>query len=123
MSTQQINRYGDADLQEFRELIDAKLTSAREQMDYFKSQLAASSDSPDAKVRGLEDGTNSMENEDLHNMAARQIKLIQHLENALIRIENKNYGICRQTGNLISKARLRAVPHATLSIAAKSARP
>ena len=76
----------------------------------------------DAKIKGLDDGITTMENETTSNMAARQRKLIQHLENALIRIQNKAYGVCRETGKLISKERLRAVPHATLSIQAKQKR-
>ncbi|MDV7402911.1 TraR/DksA C4-type zinc finger protein, partial [Arthrospira platensis SPKY1] len=79
-------------------------------------------DNPDHKVKALDDGIGTAENERLSDMAGRQRKLIQHLENALVRIKNKTYGICRQTGELIAKERLRAVPHATLSIEAKQNR-
>ena len=79
-------------------------------------------DNADAKIKGLDDGITTMDNEINANMAARQKKLIQHLDNALIRIQNKVYGICRESGKLISKERLRAVPHATLSIQAKQSR-
>ena len=74
----------------------------------------------DAKVRGLDDGTGTAEKEQLMTLAGRQRKHIQHLENALLRVNNKVYGVCRETGNLISKERLLVVPHATLSIAAKN---
>lgn len=76
-------------------------------------------DDSDARFKGLEDGTSTSEREYLSQMASRQIQYIGHLEKAMIRIENKTYGICRETGRLISKERLRAVPHATLSIEAK----
>ncbi len=103
-------------------IIDEKLTKAKEQLSYYVEQLEEMADSPDAKVKGLDDGAGTAESETINSMAARQKKLIQHLENALIRIENKAYGICRETGKLISKDRLRAVPHATLSIEAKQKR-
>lgn len=96
-----------------------KIERARGQLEYFEQQLKARADNPDAKVRGLDDGTGTAESEAISGMAIRQQKLLKHLENALIRIENKTYGVCRETGKLISKERLRAVPHATLSIAAK----
>lgn len=118
----QKTRYSDQELEEFRVLIESKLQDARNQLNYYKAQIQEIAENPDTKVRGLDDGTGTMESEELFNMAARQQKLIKHLENALIRIQNKVYGICRQTGNLISKDRLRAVPHATLSIQAKQAR-
>ncbi|PHN01069.1 TraR/DksA family transcriptional regulator [Flavilitoribacter nigricans] len=114
-----ITRYGDDDLEEFRELIEQKIKRARGQLEYYEQQLQSMADNPDAKVRGLDDGTGTAESEAISSMALRQQKLIKHLENALIRIQNKTYGVCRETGQLISKERLRAVPHATLSIAAK----
>ena len=117
-----ITRYSDEDLDEFRELIEQKISRARGQLEYYEQQLRDQADNPDAKVRGLDDGTGTAESEAISSMALRQRKLIQHLENALIRIQNKNYGVCRQTGKLIAKERLRAVPHATLSIAAKQNR-
>ncbi|MEZ5040050.1 MAG: TraR/DksA family transcriptional regulator [Saprospiraceae bacterium] len=112
-------RYSDAELEEFRILIEDKLVKAREQLDYYQTQLTEMAESSDAKIKGLDDGITTMESENISNMAVRQQKLIQHLENALIRIQNKAYGVCRASGKLISKERLRAVPHATLSIQAK----
>ncbi len=116
------SRYSDEELNEFKELIEAKLDRAREQLDFYLHQLSEIADNGDSKVKGLDDGIGTAENERITTMAARQKKLIQHLENALIRIENKAYGICRITGKLIAKERLRAVPHATLSIEAKQGR-
>jgi len=112
-------RYSDNELKEFEEIVDKKLRKAQNELDFYMSQLSDMADSSDAKVKGLDDGTGTAENERLSTMAARQKKYISHLENAKIRIQNKVYGICRETGTLISKERLRAVPHATLSIAAK----
>lgn len=115
-------RYSDAELEEFRVLIEQKLEQAREELNYYLAQLTDMADNPDAKIKGLDDGIGTAENERLSHMAARQQKLIQHLENALVRIKNKVYGVCRSTGKLIPKERLRAVPHATLSIEAKQNR-
>ena len=115
-------RYSDEELEEFKAIIEKKLTKARNQLDFYMKQLSDMADNPDSKVKGLDDGIGTAENEQLTTMAARQKKHIQHLENALIRIQNKVYGVCRVTGKLISKDRLRAVPHATLSIEAKQAR-
>lgn len=115
-------RYSDEELEEFRVLIQEKLDKARKELDFYLDQLSDMADNPDAKVKGLDDGIGTAENERLTNMASRQRKLIRHLENALIRIQNKVYGVCRETGKLISKERLRAVPHATLSIDAKKSR-
>lgn len=112
-------RYNDEELEEFRMLIEEKLRTAQGQLDFYMQQISEMADNPDAKVKGLDDGVGSSEGELLYSNAARQRKLIQHLENALIRIQNKVYGICRESGKLIAKDRLRAVPHATLSIAAK----
>jgi RNA polymerase-binding transcription factor len=116
------SRYSDEDLEEFQQLLEKKLVAAKDQLDYYKRQLSEMADNPDAKVKSLEDGTGSAEREHLTQLAVRQESLIVHLENALLRVENKVYGICRKTGKLISKERLRAVPHATLSIEAKTAR-
>ncbi len=115
-------RYSDAELEEFRALIEKKLGRAQRELDFFKEQLASSADNGDTKARGLDDGIGTAENNKLATLAARQQKYIKHLENAIIRIDNKIYGICRETGKLISKQRLRAVPHATLSMEAKTAR-
>lgn len=130
MSTQDTNssktRYSDEELLEFKGIIMTKLESARSELKYLQEQISNSGDNGTDdtanRYQGMEDSTGSMEKEYLTQMASRQIQFIKHLENALIRIENKTYGICRETGNLISKERLRAVPHATLSIAAKNAK-
>ncbi len=113
-------RYSDAELAEFKALIEKKLARAKREMEFYKEELASSD--TNSKVKGLDDGTGTAENNRIAIIAARQVKYIKHLENALVRIENKVYGICRETGKLISKDRLRAVPHTTLSIAAKTGR-
>ena len=117
-------RYNDEELKEFKDLINSKLEAARNELKYLQEQINRSGnigDDSDTKFTGLEDGSATVEREYLNQMASRQIQYIQHLEKALIRIENKTYGVCRETGKLISKERLRAVPHATLSIEAKQA--
>jgi len=115
------SRYSDKELEEFDQLIDQKLIVAREQLEFYLKQLEDMAENPDNKIKGLDDGLSTLESERVSSLASRQQKLIQHLENAKIRIKNKVYGICRETGKLISKERLRAVPHATLSIEAKQA--
>lgn len=117
-----IKRYNDKELQEFDALITDKIKNAQEQLNFYLNQIKELGTNADAKLKGLDDGTTSAENEKIFNMASRQKKLIQHLENAKLRIKNKVYGVCRETGELISKERLRAVPHATLSIKAKEGR-
>jgi RNA polymerase-binding transcription factor DksA len=116
-------RYSDSDLTEFRELIQRKLESAKKELSYLQGLITRKDemggDNDDARYMTMEDGSMSMEREQLSQMASRQITFIDHLEKALMRIENQTYGICRVTGKLIDKARLRAVPHATLSIEAK----
>lgn len=118
-----IMRYSDAELGEFRELINRKLDAAKKELTYLQGLITRKDemggDNDDARYMTMEDGSMSMEREQLSQMASRQITFIDHLEKALMRIENKTYGICRVTGKLIDKARLRAVPHATLSIEAK----
>lgn len=117
-------RYSSAELAEFKELIQTKLKDAREQMDEYRRQIRRAEEGEgdfDYKYNGLEDGTFTAEKEYLNQMASRQVTFINHLEKALVRIENGTYGICRKTGKLISKQRLKAVPHATLSIDAKNA--
>jgi RNA polymerase-binding transcription factor DksA len=115
--------YSDEELAEFRELIVDKLTKARHDMELLTEAYTNSNDndtmdtSPTFKV--LEEGYQVMSKEENARLAGRQEKFIQSLENALVRIENKTYGICRETGKLISKERLRSVPHATLSMEAK----
>lgn len=123
MSDEQMKkRYSDKELNEFEELIDEKLENAREQLQYYKDQLLEMAESADSKIKALDDGVGTLETERVNQLAARQRKYIQHLENAKIRIHNKAYGVCRVTGELISKERLKAVPHATLSIKAKQQR-
>ena len=116
------SRYSDDELAEFRVLIEEKLAKAEQQLNFYLQQISELADNPDSKLKGLDDASSTMESERLYTNAARQRKLIRHLENALIRIENKVYGVCRNTGKLISKEWLRAVPHATLSIEAKQNR-
>lgn len=115
-------RYADQDLAEFREIINKKLDAAKKELAYLQGLITRrdeGGDMDEARYMTMEDGSVSMEREQLSQMASRQITFIDHLEKALMRIENKTYGVCRVTGKLIDKARLRAVPHATLSIEAK----
>ena len=118
------NRYSDVELEEFKTIILAKLKKAQDDYDMYRSSINQTDGndtqdtSPTFKV--LEEGAATLSKEEAGKLAQRQQKFIQHLQAALIRIENKTYGICRETGKLISKERLRAVPHATLSIAAKN---
>lgn len=113
-------RYTDEELQEFKDLILAKLEKAQKDYELLKSNIMntdgndISDTSPTFKV--LEEGASTLSKEEAGQLAQRQMKFIQHLQAALVRIENKTYGICRETGKLIPKERLRAVPHATLSI-------
>lgn len=116
---EEIIRYSDDELNEFDQIIVSKLAQAKEQLEFYLKQISEIGESPDAKIKGLDDGISTVENERLYTMAARQRKLIQHLENARLRIQNKVYGVCRVSKKLISKERLKAVPHATLSIEAK----
>lgn len=117
-------RYSDEELEEFRLLIQEKLDKAQQEYEELRSYVSNSEGndvndtSPTFKT--LEEGATTLSKEESGRLAQRQIKFIQHLQAALIRIENKSYGICRETGKLIPKERLRAVPHATLSIEAKN---
>lgn len=117
-------RYSDEELQEFKELILAKLDKATKDYELLKSNVMNSDGndtadtSPTFKV--LEEGANTLGKEEAGQLAQRQLKFIQKLQAALVRIENKTYGVCRVTGKLIPKERLRAVPHATLAIEAKT---
>lgn len=115
-------RYSDEELAEFKELILEKLARAQKDLEMLNDNVSggdnnADDTSPTFKL--LEEGSNVLSKEENSQLAARQYKYIQNLENALIRIENKTYGVCRMTGKLIPKERLRAVPHATLSVEAK----
>jgi DnaK suppressor protein len=118
------NRYSDQELMEFRMIILDKLKKAQDDYEMYKNSIThgdgndTQDTSPTFKV--LEEGAATLSKEEAGKLAQRQLKFIQHLQAALVRIENKTYGICRETGKLISKERLRAVPHATLSIAAKN---
>ncbi len=118
-------RYTDAELEEFRALIHEKLAKAQAEYDQLHQMLLGNESdvhdtSPTFKV--LEEGAAVLNKEETGRLAQRQMKYIQNLKAALIRIENKTYGICRETGKLIPAERLRAVPHATLSIEAKENR-
>ncbi len=116
-------RYSDSELDEFRKIIVKKLADARKELTTLQAQLNASNDhgtdDTASTFKMLEDGSDSLAKEEAGQLAGRQMKFIEQLENAMIRIENKTYGVCRVTGKLIPKERLRAVPHTTQSIEAK----
>lgn len=118
------NRYSDQELMEFRQIILDKLKKAQDDYEMYRNSIThgdgndTQDTSPTFKV--LEEGAATLSKEEAGKLAQRQLKFIQHLQAALVRIENKTYGICRETGKLIAKERLRAVPHATLSIDAKN---
>ncbi|MBL7962635.1 MAG: TraR/DksA family transcriptional regulator [Flavobacteriales bacterium] len=116
-------RYSDEELDEFKTIINRKLDEARKDYDLLKQTLANTdnngTDDTSPSFKMIEDGSETLSREETAQLAARQEKFIKHLEDALLRIRNKTYGICRVTGKLISKERLRLVPHATLSIEAK----
>ena len=116
-------RYSDEDLKEFKELIQRKLEDANEDLVLLKESLSHNNNGTDdtsPTFKMMEDGSDSMSREEVSSLAARQEKFIKSLHDALVRIENKTYGICRATGKLIRKERLKLVPHATLSIEAKN---
>jgi DnaK suppressor protein len=117
-------RYSDKDLKEFEELIHKKLAQAKSDLEELKLSLSHegdnSTDDTSPTFKMMEDGNDTMSREEVAQLAARQEKFISALENALLRIRNKTYGVCRVTGKLIPKERLRLVPHATLSIEAKN---
>ena len=115
-------RYSDEELAEFKELILEKLARARKDLELLNENVSGKGNNADDTAptfKLLEEGSNVLSKEENSQLAARQYKYIQNLGNALIRIENKTYGVCRMTGKLIPKERLRAVPHATLSVEAK----
>lgn len=124
MSTEVNNRYSDKDLAEFKTLIQEKIEKAIHDLDLIKSaymnDLNNGTDDTSPTFKAFEEGSETMSKEANSQLAIRQEKFIRDLKNALIRIENKTYGICRVTGKLISKERLKLVPHATLSIEAKN---
>ena len=117
-------RYSDADLAEFKALIQAKLEKAKGDLELIKSaymnDLNNGTDDTSPTFKAFEEGSETMSKEANSQLAIRQEKFIRDLKNALIRIENKTYGICKVTGKLISKERLKIVPHATMSIEAKN---
>lgn len=118
-------RYSDAELAEFREIIEVKLTEAKEDLELLRGSLSHSDDhgtnDTGRAFNMMEDGSETLSREEVSQLAIRQEKFVNNLQNALLRIENKTYGICRKTGKLIQKERLKLVPHATLSIEAKNA--
>ncbi|MCO5231976.1 MAG: TraR/DksA C4-type zinc finger protein [Chitinophagales bacterium] len=116
---EEVVRYSDSELAEFKELILAKLAKGQEELSFYQEQIKNAGQGEN-NFNNLEDGSITLERENMNQIASRLIKHMQHLENALARIENKTYGICRETGKLIPKERLRAVPHATLSMEAKT---
>lgn len=117
-------RYSDKDLEEFRELIEQKIEKARNDLDLLKSSYMNDgnngTDDTSPTFKAFEEGSETMSKEANTQLAIRQEKFIRDLKNALLRIENKTYGVCRVTGKLINKERLKLVPHATLSIEAKN---
>lgn len=117
-------RYSDKDLEEFRVLIENKIDKARQDLDLLKSSYKNDgnngTDDTSPTFKAFEEGSETMSREANTQLALRQEKFIRDLKNALVRIENKTYGICRVTGKLINKERLKLVPHATLSIEAKN---
>lgn len=116
------NRYSDEELEEFRAIILEKLEAARKEYDYLRdavSYVNNGTDDTSPTFKHINEGAEALSKEEAGAMAQRQYKFIQNLEAALVRIENKTYGICRMTGKLIPKERLRLVPHATLTVEAK----
>ena len=122
--TQEKVRYSDEELQEFKQLILEQLEQARNEYNMLKDMVnhRASNDTEDTSptFKVLEEGASALSKEEASQLASRQYKFIQNLEAALVRIENKTYGICRVTGKLIPKERLKLVPHATLSVEGKN---
>ncbi len=116
-------RYSDEELEEFKQIILEKLEKARKELEFLNESILNPNENDITDTyqvnKLLDDNSWAIEKENLSQLAERQRKFIKNLEAALVRIENKTYGICRETGKLISKERLRAVPHATLSIEAK----
>ena len=123
MPKREKSKYTAKELKEFEKLILKKMNNAKSELDFIKESLLrknlSGTDSTQGALKTLEDGADTMEKESLSQLAGRQQKFINNLEKALIRIKNGTYGICKDTGNLIDKKRLRAVPHATQSIEAK----
>ena len=124
MSTEVKERFSDAELAEFKELIQGKIDKAKEQLEIYqnayKNDGNNGTDDTSPTFKAFEEGSETMSKEANSQLAIRQEKFIRDLKNALMRIENKTYGVCRVTGKLINKERLKLVPHATLSIEAKN---
>ena len=124
MAVEVKERYSDAELAEFKTLILTKIEKAQEQLDLYKSAYMNNgnngTDDTSPTFKAFEEGSETMSKEANSQLAIRQEKFIRDLKNALVRIESKTYGICRVTGKLIGKERLKLVPHATLSIEAKN---
>jgi RNA polymerase-binding transcription factor DksA len=124
MAEKEKNRFTDAELKEFKEIILKKLEEAREDYEMLKGSLTHKddhgTDDTGRSFNMMEDGSETLMREEMANLANRKDKFIKNLEMALVRIENKTYGVCRATGKLINKERLKLVPHATLSIEAKN---
>ena len=124
MKTNEINRYPDKDLEKFRELIEEKIAKAQHDLELIRSAYMNDGNNGTEDTaptfKAFEEGSETMSKEANTQLAIRQEKFIRDLKNAMIRIENKTYGICRVTGKLINKKRLFLVPHATLSIEAKN---
>ena len=120
-------KYSDAELEEFKALIIEKLEAAKREFENLRATVmnANENNTEDTSptFKNMEEGASTLSKEDAGRLAQRQMKFIQNLQAALVRIENKTYGVCRETGKLIPKERLRAVPHATLSIEAKEGQP
>jgi len=120
-------RYSDAELEEFRQIILVKLDKAKKDYEILKASISNEGNGTEDTshdFRGfLEEGATTLSKEEAGKLAQRQLKFIQHLQNARIRVENRTYGVCRETGKLIPKERLRAVPHATLCIDVKNGQP
>lgn len=123
MSEKEKTRYSDTELQEFKDLINSKLEAARHELsklqEYLSNANANGTEDTIGSYKTLDDGSATHSKENVSQLASRQRKFIENLEVALVRIENKTYGVCKVTGKLIPKERLRAVPHTTMSIEAK----
>ncbi len=113
-----VTRYSDAELAVFKGVILKKIAKAKEEIDFYTEQIRNTSES-ETQFASIDDGSMTSERENMNQIVVRMQKLISHLESALVRIENKSYGICRETGKLIPKERLMVVPHATLSVEGK----
>jgi len=120
----EIIRFSDADLAEFKEIIQKKIEKAQNDLDLIKSaymnDLNNGTDDTSPTFKAFEEGSETMSKEANSQLAIRQEKFIRDLKNALVRVQNKTYGVCRVTGKLIAKERLKLVPHATMSIEAKN---